>query len=357
MTSLDPSAAAVWDGVDHGFTIRPQPRPALADGELLVDIELATICGSDLHTVNGDRPTPLPTVLGHEAVGRVVAANKASTAEGRAVTVGDRVTWTIGTSCGSCRRCRRGLPQKCLQVRKYGHEAITDGWRLNGTFGSQIHLLAGTGVVGLPDDLGADVLAPANCATATVTSAARRIQLAADDAVVVLGCGMLGLTAVAYARDRGVGSVIACDVDPSRRQLAARFGATRTVAPSELAEAAAEDGADVIFELSGNSRSVRSAFDIIDLGGRIALVGSVSPAPEVSFEPSGYVKNLTTVVGCHNYRVDDLAEAVAFLTRTDRRAEFAALVSAPYQLSKINTAIEAARAGGHPRVALRPDHR
>ena len=115
MTSLDPSAAAVWDGVDHGFTVTPQPRPTLAVGELLVDIELATICGSDLHTVNGDRSTPLPTVLGHEAVGHVVAANEASTADGQLVTVGDRVTWTIGTSCGSCRRCRRPRNRRCTR--------------------------------------------------------------------------------------------------------------------------------------------------------------------------------------------------------------------------------------------------
>ncbi|MGH3587901.1 MAG: alcohol dehydrogenase catalytic domain-containing protein, partial [Pseudonocardia sp.] len=65
--------AAIWWGVEKGFTVEPQPLPDLRPGEALVAVELATICGSDLHTIAGDRPTPLPTVLGHEAVGTVVA--------------------------------------------------------------------------------------------------------------------------------------------------------------------------------------------------------------------------------------------------------------------------------------------
>ncbi|MGV9801843.1 zinc-binding dehydrogenase [Mycobacterium sp. NPDC003449] len=347
------ATAAVWSGVDEGFSLRPQPMPNLLAGEVLTTVELATICGSDLHTINGDRPTPLPTVLGHEAVGTVAATGGPVRGhDGELLTPGDRITWTIGTSCGACRRCRRGIPQKCLSVRKYGHEAIDDHWRLNGGLATHCHLMAGTGLVRVPDDLPAAVAAPANCATATVVCAARRVGLAAEDVVIVLGCGMLGLTAVAYARDRGVEHVIACDIDEQRRDAAGRFGATLAVPPDELTSAANEYGADVVFELSGSSRAVDSALDVVDLGGRIALVGSVSPAPEVSFEPSGYVKNLTTLVGSHNYRLDDLAEAVGFLARTEVRQLFSDLVSEPYPLRDIDGAVAAARNGAAPRVAV-----
>ncbi|HEY9294409.1 MAG TPA: zinc-binding dehydrogenase [Microlunatus sp.] len=346
--------AAVWSGVHSGFALVDQPSPELWPGELLVEVELATICGSDLHTVNGDRETPVPTVLGHEAIGRIVAIGGSVTdATGDRLGIGDRITWTIGTSCGECRRCRRGIGQKCLQVRKYGHELMDDHWQLNGGFGSHIHLLAGTGLVRIPDELQAGVATPANCATATVTCAARRIGLDADDVVVVLGCGMLGLTAIGYARDRGVRTVIASDVDPSRRELARRFGAAEAVGPDDLADTVGRLGADVIFELSGNSRAVLTAFELIDLGGRIALIGSVSPAPEISFEPSRYVKNLTTVVGSHNYRVDDLVEAVAFLHRTKITELFDGLVSTPYPLPEIDRAVTAANEGLAPRVAVR----
>jgi putative phosphonate catabolism associated alcohol dehydrogenase len=346
-------AAAVWSGLDAGFSVEPQPFPVLRSGEVLVNVELATICGSDLHTVNGDRPTPLPTVLGHETVGTIVATGgNVAAHDGQQLGIGDRITWTIGTACGQCRRCLRGIPQKCLTVRKYGHEAMDDHWRLNGGLATHCHLIAGTGLVRVPDDLPASVAAPANCATATVVCAARRVGLNAEDAVIVLGCGMLGLTAVAYARDLGVENIVACDVDAGRREAAREFGATVTCAPDDLAAAAAEQGADVVFELSGNNRAVQSALAVVDMGGRIALAGSVSPSPEIAFEPSGYVKNLTTLVGSHNYRVGDLAEAVDFLQRSECQRLFADLVSAPYPLKQIDDAVAAARAGAAPRVAV-----
>ncbi|MFC9466313.1 zinc-binding dehydrogenase [Streptomyces coelicoflavus] len=350
------AAAAVWAGPESGFSVEELPLPELSPGEVLVRIELATICGSDLHTINGDRPTPLPTVLGHEAVGFVEAVGGTVTgADGRPVVPGQRVTWTIGTSCGACRRCRRGVPQKCEGVRKYGHEAITGHWRFNGGFASYCHLVEGTGLVVVPDSLPAGVVAPANCATATVVCAARRAELTAGDAVVVIGCGMLGLTAVAYARDLGAEHVIACDVDAGRRELAREFGADVICSPETLVPAVEQAGADVVFELSGNDRAVQSAVDIVGLDGRVALVGSVSPGPRVSFEPNTFVRNLTRVVGSHNYAVADLAEAVDFLGRTPRQELFAALVPDSYPLSEIDAAVAAARTGAAPRIAVRAD--
>jgi D-arabinose 1-dehydrogenase-like Zn-dependent alcohol dehydrogenase len=122
--------------------------------------------------------------------------------------------------------------------------------------------------------------------------------------------------------------------------------------PDEVASAAKEYGADVIFELSGHSTGIQGVFDIVDIGGRIALVGSVSPGPQISFEPSGYVKNLATVVGSHNYRLDDLAEAVDFLARTNSQKLLADLVPEPYRLRDIDAAVGAARSGTAPRIAI-----
>lgn len=353
-STRDRAHAAVWSGTDERFRLDTFDLPDLAEGEVLVEIDLATICGSDLHTVNGDRATPLPTVLGHEAIGTVVDTGGSVTDYRESpIRIGDRITWTIGTSCGDCARCVRGLRQKCLRVRKYGHEAMTEHWHLNGGLATHCHLLAGTGIVRLPDGLPATVATPANCATATVVNAARRVHLGAGDAVIVLGCGMLGLTAVAYARDLGVERVVACDVDPARLETAAAFGATHVCTPPDLPAAAREYGADVILEMSGSNRAVHSALDVVDVGGRIGLVGSVSPADDVRFEPSSYVTRLVTMVGSHNYQVDDLSEAVAFLERTAAQGIFAELVSAPYQLREIERAVDAATRGDAPRVAVR----
>ncbi|AWB93066.1 zinc-binding dehydrogenase [Aeromicrobium chenweiae] len=345
---MSTATAAVWSG--EGFRTLQLPLPQLDAGELLIEVELATICGSDLHTVTGRRSTPVPTVLGHEAVGRVVAAGPDAPAR-----VGDRVVWTIGTACGECRRCRRGLTQKCTDVRKYGHERIEDRWALSGSFATHVHLLPGTGVVVVPEDAPAALLAPAGCATATVTGAARRVGLSAEDeVVVVMGCGMLGLTAVAYAVDMGITTVIACDVDASRRRLAAELGASRTCHPDDLSEVVGPDGADVVLELSGQPSAVEGAIGVAGVGGRVALVGSVSPGPAVAIDPESVVRSLTTIIGSHNYTSVDLQEAVSFLVRTKHRDLLAALVSPPMGIDRIDDAIAVARRGGAPRTSLVP---
>ncbi|WP_436502028.1 zinc-binding dehydrogenase [Actinokineospora sp. HUAS TT18] len=354
---LNEATAVVWHGVETGFTLESGPLPEPAAGEVLVQVRMSTICGSDLHTIAGHRSTPVPTVLGHEIVGTVVATGGTVTDHrGTPLAAGDRVTWTIGTACGTCARCSAGVPQKCLTVRKYGHEKMSDTWWLNGGFATHCHLPEGTGIVRIPDSMPDEVATPANCATATVVCAARRARLTAGDTVVVLGCGMLGLTAVAYARDLGAGRIIACDIDEGRRRSASAFGANAVCGPAELADLVAHKshglGADVVLEVTGNSAAVQSAFDLIGIDGRIALVGSVSPAPEVSFEPSKFVKNLSTVVGSHNYGVDDLAEAVDFLARASGRP-FADLVPASYPLAEYAAAIADARSLRAPRIAIK----
>ncbi|MYM19733.1 zinc-binding dehydrogenase [Brevibacterium sp. 5221] len=348
------ATAAVWSG--DALTIERLALPRLAPGEVLVRTELATICGSDLHTLNGDRQTPVPTILGHEAIGEVIALEgEPRCTDGTPLALSDRVTWTIGTACGECDRCAAGLSQKCESVRKYGHEAMDDHWSLSGGFASHIHLLPGTGLVRVPPDMEAALAAPANCATATVAGAARRVALDARDTVVVMGCGMLGLTAIAYARDRGCSTVIASDVDPRRLRLAREFGATATATPKALGDAVGrERGADVVFELSGSHRAVQAALGLVAIGGRIALVGSVSPGPAVQVDPSSVVKNLTSIVGCHNYRADDLEDAIGFLQRSAVRDGLARLVSTPWPLAEIVEAVGAANAGTHPRVAVDP---
>lgn len=349
--------AVTWDGPEAGFRTAEFDLPELAPGEALVRIELATICGSDVHTVSGDRPTPIPTVLGHEAVGEVVAATpQTTTVDGRPVTVGERVSWTIGTACGRCRTCLRGLPEKCTTVRKYGHERITDAWSLNGDFATHCHLIQGTGIVAVPLSVPAALAAPANCATATVVAAARRAGLREGDEVAVLGCGMLGLTAVALAREYGANRVVACDVDADRRSLAARFGADVVVDPDGLAETAGPAGIDVVMEMSGNHRSVRAALGLAATGGTVALVGSVSPGPEVSFAPDTIVRRIATIVGSHNYAAPDLAAAIAFLAASSYATALAELVSDPMPLSELEAAFEKARSGAAPRVAVDPTH-
>ncbi|WP_271175809.1 zinc-binding dehydrogenase [Leifsonia poae] len=366
-----PSATAmVWPGAGHRHEAVAVPGVRLSPGDALVEIELATICGSDLHTVAGDREAPAPLVLGHEQVGRVVALGRggATSTDGHRISLGERIVWSVAVPCGRCTRCRRGLPQKCANLQKYGHERMRRGWELSGGFATHAHILAGTPMVPAPDDLAAAVLAPASCATATVAAALEAASAITplDGAVVLIaGAGMLGLTAVAMATDSGA-RVVVSDPDPARRDAALTFGAAavsdpRVALDSALGLAAAIVRAGgrgavptVALELSGTASARSTLLSAIDVGGVLVLVGSVSPGPELLVDPDQLVRRLLTVRGVHNYAPRHLEQAVRFLAQSGTRYPFAEQVGQTFPLSEVDAALAAASTGASPRVALRP---
>ncbi|MGB4776750.1 zinc-binding dehydrogenase [Microbacterium sp.] len=358
--------ALVFRGADEGFELIAVPDVTLREGELLVRVELATVCGSDRHTVSGARIEQTPLVLGHEQVGRIAAVGPGippRTVDDRPLAIGDRVVWGVVVPCRDCRLCRRGLPNKCRNLRKYGHSRMTRGWELSGGFATHVHVVAGTDVVRVPDDLPAEMLAPASCATATVVAAidaaARPVN---GEIVVVSGCGMLGLTAVAMAREAGA-TVVGIDPDPQRRERAIRFGAATVAEPGDSALRAAirraavhreakagrevgpgreddPEGFAVGLELSGASTAIDSLIATADIGAVIVLAGSVFPAPPVPVLAEEVVRRILTLTGVHNYRGEHLVRAVAFLRRADRTL-FASLVADAVALPELPQALTA----------------
>jgi putative phosphonate catabolism associated alcohol dehydrogenase len=366
--SVYPSATAmVWPGEGHAHEAVAVPGVRLAPGDVLVEVELATVCGSDVDTVRGNRPAQAPLVLGHEQVGRVVALGRggAKTTDGRRVSLGERVVWSVAVPCGRCARCRRGLPQKCASLQKYGHERMRRGWELSGGFATHTHILDGTPLVRVPDDMPAEVLAPASCSTATVAAAleAASVIVPLEGALVlVAGAGMLGLTATAMAKEAGA-RVVVSDPVPERRDAALAFGAVGVADPraaagshSGLAAVLAKAGGrapapTVALELSGDPAAVRSLLAAVDVGGVLVLAGSVPSGPEPGIAPEQLVRRLLTVRGVHNYAPRHLEQAVGFLTETWQRYPFAEQVGATFPLGDVDRALAAT---AHPRVAVRP---
>ncbi|GAA3885261.1 alcohol dehydrogenase catalytic domain-containing protein [Leifsonia kafniensis] len=362
--------AMVWSGVGQPHDQLAVPGVSLAPGDVLVEIELATVCGSDLHTVRGDRGAATPLVLGHEQIGRVVALGEnARTAVGVPLALGDRIVWTVTVSCGLCDRCRAGLTQKCRTLAKYGHDRVHRGWELSGGFATHVHVLAGSPIVIVDDAIPAEVAAPASCATATVAAA-----LAAASAVVPLkgatilvsGAGLLGLTACAMATDAGA-SVIVTDPDPARRRRALAFGAAAvadplaaSASPTGLAAvsggmiAAGADEVSIALELSGAPAAVRTTIDTVGVGGVVILVGSVSPGASVPLDPESIVRRLITIRGVHNYTATDLERAVTYLAGAWRRHPFAELVGERFALHDLDAALERAAKGHDVRVGIDP---
>lgn len=360
----DHSLAAVFTGQGKPLEIRPFALPELQAGEVLVRVTCCTVCGSDLHTYEGRRATPIPTILGHEILGEVAGlpAEPVCDLAGRPLTEGDRVTWSIAASCGDCFYCGHQLPAKCEQLFKYGHEAIDPIHPLSGGLAEYCHLAPGTAIVRVPEVLPDQVACPANCATATVAAALRVGGGCRDEVVLIQGAGMLGLSATALAATLGAAEVIVCDVDANRLQQAPRFGASQAVLVAEGTETLTEvvqrltagRGVDLAIELSGSPASIAAGLAELRIGGRYILVGSVFPSADIPVSAEWIVRRWLNIHGVHNYAPEDLATAIAFLAQAHERYPLGELVSQSFPLEQAEAAFQYAIDQRPHRVAVLP---
>ena len=343
------TTAAVFAKPGEPLALERLPMPQLRSGEALVEIEQCTICASDLHTIRGRRPVGGSTVLGHEAIGFLRALSPELQESHTELKTGDRVTWSIIACCGECDRCATGMTQKCRRLKKFGHETQASDERPMGGFASHAIIPSGATIVPLPGELPTAVAAPANCATATVVAAFRTGKICRGQTVLVVGAGMLGITATAFARHHGAEEVIVVDPLEDRRRRATDFGATQTA--SELS-AIDHDVADLIVDMSGMPTAIEESVSRLNVGGILILVGSVFPARPVQISAEQLVRRLNRIEGVHNYRADDLREAIAFLTTASKIFPFESLVEQNFSLGQVNDAIDAAESA--VRVAVCP---
>ena len=357
--------AMVFDGPSTPLRAAEFPLPVLRTGEVLAEVTMCTLCGSDIHSFRGARATACPTILGHEILGRVAQLPPGeiiTDALGQEISIGDRITWTITASCGQCYWCHSGLPQKCDSVFKYGHQRITDDHPLSGGLAEFCHLAAGTTIICVPTELPDAVACPLNCATATVASAFRYAGDCADRTVLIQGAGMLGLTASAMAQTLGALHIISTDIDQSRLTMAEGFGSTTTICVANgvtdlrthVAELTSGRGVDVAFEMSGSAAATETAIDMLRIGGRLILVGAVYSDRPVQLDAENTVRKLLHIQGVHNYTPQDLVTGLCFQQQSHANFSFSNLVQDDYRLDQAQLAFDAAVSGRACRVAVRP---
>lgn len=334
------SRIARFTGPGKPLVIEDRPLPEPGPGEALVEVIACMLCASDLHTHSGRRTGPTPCILGHEIVGRVVACGPEQSAP-----VGQRVTWSVCASCQQCERCLLEIPQKCTRLFKYGHQPEVDPFA--GGLADHVLLRPGSAITPVPDAIPDLVAASANCSTATVAGMIRAVGTPLlGKRVLILGAGVLGLTATAMARHAGASAVVVRDPIPEQRERALRFGATAV-------EADGKGEADVVFELAGRASAVEAALRSAAIGGTIVLAGTVSPTPGVTFDPEWIVRRLLTIRGAHNYAPQDLRAALDFLAKIDLRP-FEELITAVFPLSEVNEAFAHAHRSPGRRVGVVP---
>lgn len=358
--------AAVFHKAGLPLELADFPLPCeLPPGAALCKVLLATICGSDLHTIDGRRQEPAPLILGHEIVGKIVALGEGLDTDGFGdpLAVGDRVSWTIAASCGNCRNCRRGYPQKCAALRKYGHACLHEGEPLTGGYAGHIVLWPGTTIFRLPSRIPTAAAAPANCALATAVHAIETASPQPGESVLVLGAGLFGLSLAALAKERGAGTILVADVRADRLAEAEAFGATATLdlgqldlpsARERLLEATGGHGPQVAFEVCGQADVAQWALENLDIGGRLLVAGMVAPGPALALEGNRLTRQCLTVQGIHNYAPRHLAEAIRFLCRRNHADLFAATLGEIFPLERIHEAVAAARNAPCLRIGIVP---
>lgn len=346
MTATDTATAMLWRGGNE-FEKVSIPFPELEDGQSLVRLTAATLCGSDRHTVAGRRSAPCPSILGHEGVGEIVTAGNSIGWDGNPLSNGDRVVFSVTSSCGSCPFCQRGLTAKCERVLKVGHEPIDGPWPLSGTYATHILLRAGQTTVTVPDALSDAQAATAGCAGGTVMAMVEKAGPLADRRVLVSGAGMLGIFAVAAVRSMGAAEITAVDPNQVNRDLALASGASRACTPEEVL-----GETDVALELSGRPSAVTNCIKALAIGGTAVLAGSVAPAGSVEVDPEWIVRGWRTMTGVHNYEPRHLAAAVDLLDEVASILPWDEILAGPVNLDELPDQFGRAPAQGLRTVLL-----
>jgi 2-desacetyl-2-hydroxyethyl bacteriochlorophyllide A dehydrogenase len=235
----------------------------LASDEVLVQVECCGLCGSDVHAiaVPPGHPTAPDTVMGHEFVGRIVAAGS----DVRSLEVGTRVVIDPDPKCGSCRNCQRGFPSACLNVRAVG--VYRDGG-LAPMCRVPAHAAFAIGEH-VPPAIAA-LAEPLAC----VVHGVQRSAVQPGESALIFGAGSIGCMFAALFHAAGAYPTIVVEPAPRRREIAIECGADAAIAPEELDEARAEllpFGADIVVDAVGSL--VSSALSVVATGGRVVLIG------------------------------------------------------------------------------------
>ena len=281
--------ALVKPAAAPGMEMREVPMPSIGPDDVLIAVETASVCGTDLHIFHWDewaqnRIKP-PYIPGHEFSGTVAAVGERVTG----VRPGDFVSAEMHVACGHCLQCRTGQAHVCQFVKILGVDA-------DGAFADFVRIPA-TNVwkldPSIPREWGS-LFDPFGNAVHTVLSGPIAAQT-----VLVTGCGPIGLFSIAVAKACGAARVFAIEPNAQRRALAERMGADVLLDPADpdtertIKRETGNNGVDVLLEMSGHPSAIRQGFRLLRNGGRASLLGLPSRPVELDLADAIIFKGAT----------------------------------------------------------------
>ncbi len=276
-----------------GLWLEDVPEPTMGINDILIEVLDTGICGTDLHIYNWDawasKTIPVPMVVGHEFVGRILAVGS----NVNDFRPGEIVSGEGHVVCGRCRNCMAGRRHLCAETQGVGVNRP-------GAFAERI-VLPMTNVWHHDPSLPREVQAIFDPLGNAVHSALSFPVLGED--VLITGAGPIGAMAAAVVRHAGARFVVVTDVNPYRLRLAQSMGATRAVdvRSENLADVQKQlgmtEGFDIGLEMSGNPTAFRQMLASMSHGGKIAMLGI--PEQEMSIDWTGVVFNMLTIKGIY----------------------------------------------------------
>jgi L-iditol 2-dehydrogenase len=338
--------AVVYRGIND-MRLETVPVPQIGPGELLIKIATCGVCGTDLKKIHMGSHSA-PRIFGHEMAG-VVAAVGAGVTQ---FAVGDRVMSFHHVPCGQCYYCRKQTPAQCPLYKKTG---ATAGFEASGGgFAEYIRVMdfvvANRGVVHIPDGVPfeqAAFIEPLN----TVLKGLKLLNLAADDTVLVIGQGPIGLMHAALARRIGA-RVLTSDLFAERHAIAARFGlkdpihaGSENVVERVFAETEGR-GADAVILAVGGNALIRTAMDAVRPGGKVLLFAQTQHG-EAIIDPGAVCMDEKTLMGSYSSSFEILDEVTDLVFGGYQNGfDLTQLISHRFPLEQ---AVEAIEIASHPK--------
>jgi L-iditol 2-dehydrogenase len=320
--------------------IREVDIPSPAPGEVVIRVEAALTCGTDLKTYRRGHPKfPFPFALGHEYAGTIHQVGAGVTR----FQVGQPVMGVHSAPCLECRQCRRGLENLCESiVSRMALGAFAEFYRVPAEIVAQnlyprpAHVSA----------LRAAFLEPLAC----VVQGQAQVPLLPDDTVLIMGCGTIGLLHVLLAKQRGAHSVIVSGRHAQRLQLARELGADATIdidscdPRAELRRLTAGRGAELVIECVGRPESWTEAHDHAAQGGFVLLFGGCAAGTKVQFDTGRVHYDQLTLKGVFHFTPRDVKQAYDTLCTTELPVEkilsgYAQLADVPTLMAKLDRGV------------------
>jgi threonine 3-dehydrogenase len=338
--------ALVKPAAAPGMEMREMPVPSIGPTDVLVAVETASVCGTDLHIFHWDewaqaRIQP-PYIPGHEFCGTVAAVGAAV----QGVAVGDFVSAEMHVACGHCLQCRSGQAHVCRFVKILGVDA-------DGAFADYVRIPAANIWkldARIPREWGS-LYDPLGNAVHTVLSGP-----IAGQTVLVTGCGPIGLFAIAVAKACGAAQIFALEPNAARRALAETMGATLLLDPAsadaekQVLAATDGNGADVLLEMSGHPAAIAHGFRLLRMGGRASLLG-IPAKPVLMDLADAVIFKGATVHGINGRRMYETWFQAEALLR-EGRIDLAPVITHRLPLERFDEAMHLLESGEASKILL-----